>query len=400
MAIDGPTTNAPVLLTHTMVAGFKSFPTPVEYKDLGAKGLRLRVGSTGKKTWVMRVRAGDKILNRKLGVFPAMSLTTARTTAQQLVETIGRDGNTESLDRTFKEVAEQWIEKVAKPKNTSWKQQQRKLEMYVYPKWADKKIADIRRPDVRDLIERIEGFVLPNRVLATIKPIFGFAVSRDWIDASPADRVEKPKKEEARDRFLSIEEIARVWHASDLLGYPFGQYVKVLLLTGQRRTSVASMRWESLDLAAGTWTMRASETKSKRAHLVPLSPLVLDILNTLPRMGPFVFSTDGKTHISNFTKVKSKLDTFILADDKGEMAGWRFHDLRRSTASLLQRLGVPLEVIGKVLDHASQGVTAKVYALYKYEPEKRNALDRWAAEVDRVVNGRGDQKVVELRTAR
>ena len=399
MAINGSTTNTPLMLTDTKVAALKPCPTPIEYRDIVVTGLRVRVGSSGKKTWIMRVRAGNKILNRKLGIYPAMTLATARTTAQQLIDTITRDGNTESLDRTFKEVAEQWIEKVAKPKNTSWKQQQRKLEMYVYPKWADKKIADIRRPDVRDLIERIEGFVLPNRVLATIKPIFGFAVSRDWIESSPADRVEKPNKEEPRDRFLSIEEIARVWHASDLLGYPFGQFVKVLLLTGQRRTSVASMRWESLDLTAGTWTMRASETKSKRAHLVPLSPLVIDLLNALPKFGPFVFTTDGQTHISNFTKLKSKLDTFILADDKGEMSGWRFHDLRRSTASLLQRLGVPVEVIGKVLDHASHGVTAKVYALYKYEPEKRNALDRWAAEVDRAVNGNDANKVVELRPA-
>lgn len=399
MAIDDPTTNAPLMLTDTKVAAFKPSSAGIEYRDLGVKGLRVRVGSSGKKTWLVRARAGDKIVNRKLGAYPGMTLASARVAAQQLLETLTRDGGTETLDRTFREAAEQWVDRVAKPKNSSWRLQERRLEMHVLPKWGHRKIVDIRRRDVRELLDGVEGDVLPNRVLAIVKTVFRFALSRDWIDASPAEGVEKPNTDGARDHVLSMDEIARVWRATDLLGFPFGQYVKVLMLNGQRRTEVSSMRWDLVDLDAGTWAMQSSETKSGRGHLVPLSPAVVAILDTLPRFGPFVFTTDGETHLSGYAKLKKKIDTFIAVDGGDVMAQWRFHDLRRSAATHLVRLGVLEEVVGKVLNHASQGVTAKVYALHRYEPEKRNALDRWAAEVDRAVNARDAEKVVELRPA-
>lgn len=400
MAIDGSTTKAPMMLTDTKVAAFKPTSNGVEYRDLGVTGLRVRVGSSGKKTWLVRARAGDKIVNRKLGAYPGMTLASARVAAQQLMETLTRDGSTETLDRTFREAAEQWVDRVAKPKNSSWRLQQRRLEMHVLPKWGHRKIADLRRRDVRELLDGVEGDVLPNRVLAIVKTVFRFALSRDWIDTSPAEGVEKPKTDGARDHVLTMDDIARVWRATDLLGFPFGQYVKVLMLTGQRRTEVASMRWDAVDLDAGTWAMQSSETKNGRGHLVPLSPAVVAILGALPRFGQFVFTTDGETHISGYAKLKTKLDTFLEVDASDVIAQWRFHDLRRSAATHLVRLGVLEEVVGKVLNHAPKGVTAKVYALHRYEPEKRNALDRWAAEVDRAVNGTDANQIIELRPTR
>jgi integrase len=232
-------------------------------------------------------------------------------------------------------------------------------------------------------------------VLSIVKTIFRFALSRDWIDASPVEGIEKPKSESERDRVLDMDEGKRVWAAAGLLGYPVGPYIRVLQLTAQRRTEVAAMKWADVDLEAGTWTLSTADTKSDRMHLVPLSQPVLDLLKELPRLGPLVFTTDGESHINGFAKAKSRLDTYIAAAG-GEVKPWTLHDLRRSAATHMVRLGVAEEVVGRVLNHAPKGVTAKVYALHTYAPEKRSALDRWAAELMRAVDGKSAAKVVKL----
>jgi integrase len=384
------------MLTDAKVAAIKPPAAgQEEHRDTKVTGLRLRVGAGGKKSWTLRARVGAKVINKKLGSYPPMGLAAARTAAERLLEALARDGSTEALDRTFGAVAEHWIHKVAKQKNDSWRLQQRRLEMHVLPSWRDRKIADIRRADVRALLEGIEGNVLPNRVLTVIKTIFRFAMSRDWIDASPIEGIEKPKAETERDRVLSMEEAAAIWTAAGLLGFPFGHYMRTLALTAQRRTEVAAMRWSDVDLKAGTWAMPATATKSDRAHLVPLSAPVMELLESLPRLGEYVFTHDGETHVSGFAKAKGRVDGFLAAAGS-KVEPWTLHDLRRTAATHMVRLGVSEEVVGRVLNHAPRGVTAKVYALHTYAPEKRSALERWAAELMRSVKGKPAGKVVSL----
>jgi integrase len=315
-----------------------------------------------------------------------MDLTEARTAALKLVAAIARGGSAEAVERTFGAVAEHWIKKVAKPKNDSWRLQERRLEMHVFPVWRDRKIVDIRRTDVRELLDRLEGAVLPNRVLTLVKTIFRFALSRDWIDVSPAEGIRKPQVEQERDRVLTTTDMAQIWKAAELLGYPFGPYIRLLALTAQRRTEVAGMRWNDLDLDAATWTIPAADTKGDRRHYVPLSGAAVEILRALPCLGVHVFTTDGRTHMTNYAKLKGRLDAFIAAAG-GAVDPWRLHDLRRSAATHMVRLGVREEVVARVLNHAARGVTAKVYALHTYGQEKREALDLWAEEIERTVSG-------------
>lgn len=384
------------MLTDAKVAAIKPPATGQdEHPDNKVTGLRLRVGSSGKKAWIVRRRVGAKVINRKIGNYPGMGLAAARRAAEALLQALERDGTTEALDRTFGTVAEAWIEKVAKPNNSSWRLQERRLEMHILPAWRERKIASIRRADVRDLLDGIEGEVLPNRVLTLAKTIFRYALSRDWIEASPIEGIDKPRSETPRDRVLDMPEIARVWREAELLGYPASQFVKMLMLTAQRRNEVAAMRWADLDQEAATWTLRGEDTKADRATLVPLSAPALAIIREAPEIGPFVFTTDGETHFKGFAKMKTTLDRYIAA--KGEpLAGWTLHDLRRSAATHMVRLGTPELVVSRVLNHAATGVTAKVYALHSYAPEKRLALDKWAADLMRAVNGTGGANVVQL----
>jgi integrase len=123
------------------------------------------------------------------------------------------------------------------------------------------------------------------------------------------------------------------------------------------------------------------------------------MLQTLPRLGEYVFTHDGETHVSGFAKAKARVDGFLAAAG-AKLEPWTLHDLRRTAATHMVRLGVSEEVVGRVLNHAPKGVTAKVYALHTYAPEKRSALDRWAAELMRAVEGKPMRKVVSLRAGK
>lgn len=372
-----------------------------EYPDDIVRGLRLRVGAGGRKAWIVRARAGAKLHNKTLGSYPILSLAKAREEARKFLAVLATDG-APRLERTFGELAQDWLDRVAKPNNRSWRMQERRLERHVYPAWKARKLDSIKRADVRELIDGIEGEVNPNRVLTLVKTIYRHGLARDWLETSPVEGVAKPKQETSRDRVLEMAEAARFYTAADLLGYPFGGFIKLLFLTAQRRTEVAAMRWDQLDLEAGTWTMPAIMAKSDRAHLVPLSSAAVAILETTPRLGDYVWTDNGKTHISGFSKAKARLDSYVAAAEK-QSAGdhtlppWVLHDIRRTVATHMVRLGVLEEVVGRVLNHAVQGVTGKVYALHSYAPEKRSALERWAEDLARAIEGRPAGKVVPLR---
>ncbi|MET3824562.1 integrase [Sphingomonas sp. PvP055] len=351
-----------------------------EHADDLVTGLRLRIGAGGRKAWIVRTRAGGKPINKTIGTYPVLSLSKARDEAKKLLIEIATIGAPRT-QRTFGELADQWLKNVAEPNNRSWRLQKRRLEIHVLPRWKALPLDRIKRSDVRELVDSIEGTVAPGRALAIVRTLFRYAMSRDWIDASPAEAIGNPGNDTPRDRVLNMDEVRRTYAAAGLLGYPFGGFVTLLFLTGQRRTEVAAMRWDQVDLEAGTWILPADATKSERAHMVPLSPAAVDVLKLAPCLGEYVWTSNGRTPISGFSKTKIRLDEFVAA--RGDpIAPWRFHDIRRSVATHMVRLGVTETVVGRILNHAPQGVTARVYALHSYAPEKREALQLWATEIN------------------
>jgi integrase len=205
--------------------------------------------------------------------------------------------------------------------------------------------------------------------------------------------VTAPGKEQKRDRTLSDNEIKEIWEGCDELGSPFGPFVRALLLTAQRREEVATMKWADLDLEDDepTWTLPREATKADRAHGVPLAPAVVEILQSVPEVGSYVFSTGrrGDKAISGFSAAKRRIDKLTGLD------GWTFHDLRRTAASGMARLNVPPHVLSRVLNHSpgnAEGVTA-IYNRHGYEPEKRQALDAWARHVQSLIKPTDDKVV-------
>ena len=168
--------------------------------------------------------------------------------------------------------------------------------------------------------------------------------------------------------------------------------VNMLLLTAQRRDEVATMRWADVEPESKLWTIPREQTKADRAHEVPLSPLALEILEALPRFsGPYIFTTmGGERPVSGFSKGKKGLEELSGLTD------WRLHDLRRTGATNMARLGVPGSTIGRVLNHAQRGVTA-IYDRHSYLPEKHHALDIWSSKLASIIRPTDDEKVVPLR---
>jgi integrase len=187
-------------------------------------------------------------------------------------------------------------------------------------------------------------------------------------------------------RVLSDSELASVWRAAQGMAYPFGHAVQLLILTGARRDEVGSMRWIEVDLATRVWTLPAPRAKNNVEHVVPLSDAALLILERAPRIGKrddFVFTTTGETAISGWSKAKETLDA------ASGVADWRLHDLRRTVATGLAGIAVALPVVEKILNHVSGsfGGVAGVYQRHAFTDEKRDALNKWAARVEAIVNG-------------
>ena len=179
------------------------------------------------------------------------------------------------------------------------------------------------------------------------------------------------------------------------MGGPFGQIGKLLFLTGARLNEVAGMEWRELDLDARTWTLPASRVKNKQAHVIPLSDIAIDIIRALPVIEPrrFVFTTTRRTHVSGFSNGKKGIDAAMKAaagEGADPIPNWRLHDIRRSTATGLQKLGVRLEVTEACLNHISgsrRGIVG-VYQKHDYALEKRQALEAWATRTRRDRAGR------------
>jgi integrase len=186
-----------------------------------------------------------------------------------------------------------------------------------------------------------------------------------------------------RDRVLSDDELASVWRAAGATSAPFGQIIRLLLLTGQRREEVSGIAWSELSDDLTKWTIPASRTKNGVPHIVPLNKPAQDLLRGASQQGELVFPGLRGTPFSGWGKSKTELDTASKTSD------WRIHDLRRTLATGLQRLGVRLEVTEAVLNHVSgsrAGIVG-VYQRHDWASEKRAALEAWGNHVLTIAEG-------------
>jgi integrase len=240
-------------------------------------------------------------------------------------------------------------------------------------------------------------------MLTCLSKFFSWLLAQRTIEKNPCDGIERPKPPRPRDRVLTDDEVRWLWMACDQVSEPFGPLLKLLLVTGQRREEVARMRRAELSADGTSWLLSPARTKNKRPHEVPLSPLARQIISGARQIVDepvFVFTTTGRTPVSGFSRIKRRVDAAMLACARSEvedaaldpnsvtLPAWRIHDLRRTVATGLQRLGVPMPVTEKVLNHVSgshSGI-AGVYQRHEYASEKRAALEAWANLLTMIVD--------------
>jgi integrase len=340
-----------------------------------------------------------------LGHYGAITPEQARILAKQTAGAVasGRDpagereakrtAETNTVDHVLDQFLARYV-RGRKPPLRSAAQIEDTFARCVRPRIGGKSIYGLRRGDVVGMLDEIaddRGPVMADRCLAYTRKAFNWWATRDDTFNTPIVKgmAHTKPKERARRRTLDDQEIRDLWAGLEALGegapacYP--AFLKVLLLTGQRRSEVARMRWEEVE--GDRWIIPAQRAKNGIENVVPLTAPVLALLGQTRKAG-FVFSSDGgRTAFSGYSKAKAALDHKLTdlrkADRRQPMPGFVQHDLRRTARSLMSRAGVPSDHAERVLGHVIGGVR-EVYDRHTYATEKRDALEKLAALVDRI----------------
>jgi len=276
------------------------------------------------------------------------------------------------------------------------------FRVHITPVFRSTQIGSISRSAIAKLVSDVaaKSPATGRYVHAILGRLFRTAVSRGDIASSPMQDMEPPSLVPSRDRVLADAEIARLWRATYSLTDLMGAAIRLLILTGQRRSEVLGMSLDELDLTSGTWTIPARRAKNNVAHVVPLSRLVLAELEGIGVSSGgngLIFTTTGTTPISGISKTKAKLDSQLDG-----MPPWRLHDIRRTVATGLQRLGIRFEVTEAILNHVSgaKSGVAGVYQRHDWAAEKRSALEAWGRHVEHLVCEMSDESnVVKMASA-
>ena len=346
-------------------------------------GLALRVSYSGSKTWRALYYVNGKPRTETLGKFPRVSVSEAYNLVCKFdPEAAGKKAKA----GTFKEVAESFLatyvsgleRKDGTPLRTK-DEIVRCLKKYVYPTWGSLPFLKINRPAVmtlRDDIGKKHGPRQANVVLTILSKLMNWYALRSEDYASPFVRGMKYETK-ARTRKLTDDEIRTVWKACD---GTFGAIVKVLLLTGQRREKVVSMKWD--DVVDGVWTIPIEKREKSNAGILNLPKAVVDIINAQPVIAenPYVFAGRRKgSKFNSWSQHKVELDA------RAPIPAWTLHDLRRTARSLMSRAGVNKDIAEHTLGHTIKGVGG-VYDRHDYTEEKARALEALAALVERIMN--------------
>lgn len=394
--------------------------------DEELRGFGLKVTPAGSRSYVYQYRMGGReTLARRYTIgthgspwTPATAREEAGRLAMMVRQGVDprdhqRQRRREAVDLAFRLYAKRFLELyVSSEWPASYGFAESILRLHVTPVLADKPLPKIGKSDIADILDRLPASkpALKRNVYAVVRRLFRWAVGRGDLDRSPLEGFEAPASVASRERVLTNEEIRLIWHASDRLGYPFGPLFRLLLITGQRREEVAGLCWQELDRSAAAWTLPGERAKNGKSHFVPLSQPAIELLDGVargakwPRTG-FVFTTTGATPVSGYSRGKRRLDEAILdllvdenreaAEEISAVRAWRVHDLRRTLATGLQRLGVRFEVTEAVLNHVSgsRSGVAGVYQRHNWAEEKQEALNRWAAAVEGFVEAQRPSSV-------
>ncbi|MFM0063032.1 tyrosine-type recombinase/integrase [Paraburkholderia aspalathi] len=434
-----------------------ALPTPAtraEYADGGGRGsvngLLLRVTPTGIKSFcVLKRIKGGKLERFTLGRFPDLTIEQARRKATDILSTVAAGDNPAEVRRaikgelTFAQMFEEYRRRHAEGSKRTWREDVQRFEDYLRAPIGGKKLSKVERRDIRAIHEEITKgghATTANRVLALISSVFGKAIEWEYAEANPATGI-KRNKERSRDRFIQSDELPRFF--ASLAEEPnavMRDFFLVALLTGARRSNVASMRWVDVSLERAEW--RIERTKNDDPQTVALSPEALQILADryeaaeadedyvfpgegkhghivepksawrrifdrdeltqlvarIQESGATFEQKDGESVTSGLARARQQAETLGIRTDGARIPDLRIHDLRRTLGSWQAAAGASLAVIGKSLNHRTVTATA-IYARLNLDPV-RDSVNRATSAMMAAVGDAGDVLPFKRRSAK
>ncbi|MEM6898830.1 MAG: tyrosine-type recombinase/integrase [Pseudomonadota bacterium] len=377
------------------------------FPDHEVTGLYLRVAPGGKKTWTIRYRKPDRTsAEMVIGQVSSMPIDTARREAKRLLSNVAlgedplqskQNRQQEAIarkNRTLSATVERYRASPAyKTKRASTRTgYNTSLDVHILPRIGHLPVDSIGRKEVAQLLDDLhseKSGSVSNAARSALSVVLRFAVERELIPFNPVRDIKRRHKPKQRSRVLSDEELCQLWQAAnDLKGMSetVSDMLKITMLLPARINEIAGMTWDEIDLQKGLWTIPASRMKNGKNHELPLTKAVLKILTSrLSRAQTmWVFpSSDGQTHMDGKRagRVCGRLAARLGWDSFGP------HDLRRTYATRMAELGYDKDVVKRTLAHeVNAGDAFANYDHHDYRTAKKEALETWADELNRIVS--------------
>jgi integrase len=371
--------------------------------DMPGFGIRLRVsGAQVRRSWVAQYRSFGRTRRVLLGSGELLNVEQARAAAKKVLArvTLGHDPQAEKIARRQKDthslkgiVADYLAFKQRTVRPRTYGEIVRYLTGHFFKPLHNIPIDQITRKDVAARLTKItleNGSITASRARIALSGFYAWAMGQGLAEANPVIGTTRPQEAKPRERVLDDDELARVWKACS--DDAFGKVIRLLILTGARRAEVGGMQWSELDFERGTWVIPAERVKNGRQHTLPLTPLAISIIESVPRRvgRDHLFGTRSDGGLSHW-HAKAELDQRLT------IKPWRVHDLRRTLATRLCDLGIAPHVVEQILNHQS-GHRAGIVGVYNrssYEREVKAALALWSDHVRALVES-GKRKIVAM----
>ncbi len=396
----------------------------------GNKGLGICVTPKGTKTWLLRYRRDSgQLIKMSLGRYVSGEMPRSRIIPIKKAKELYLENRLQILkgedpaqlvkakkEQTRKQLAneagaitfagliEEYIERHAKQKKKSWRNDEYCLNKEFLPPLGNRKAKDVTRADIRKVLDKMENRGVTtgqNRALEIVRKMYNWGMSVDLVEHNPCTGIEKPVKEKVGERCLDEKEIRKLWHSLEHYPIKTALAVKLMVILGPRVLQLVQAKWTEFDLDTGVWIVPSERMKVGKPHLTMLPPLAIKLIKELQSYTgetEFLFpSSDTSKPVDyrwlNAAIKKSPYKKQLKVDN------FSARDLRRTAATQLAKSGVPNDLIGRILSHTATGVTEKHYNLYQYQQEKLDAMRKWENRLNLIIKDELPKNVVELKVA-
>ncbi len=403
------------LATDKQISALKAEGRQYERMIATVNGLSIRVSQTGQKTFSLVYQLNGKTKRVTLGVYGDVTLEFASARAKEIralaksgIDFFAQAANQQEQTRTpmfialvplyiaYGRTAKGWTERTAK-----------ECDYVLRSSWQplhNKEVDSIKKPDIQKVLNDImaEGKLsAANHAFADIRRFFNWIeklghFTKGDVTVNPCHGVERPAPLRKRRVKLTDAEMASVWLAAEKTGYPYGDMIRLQILTNVRRAIIASMKWKDVDLEKKRWTYKRKKHDAGTAT-IPLTDMAAAIISGLPRFqSEFVFPsrTDPKKPFSGFSKAKKRLQALcgVKEDDMNFLANWRPHDFRRNFKTTMgEEQHAPRDVVEVMMDHTIPGVDGD-YDLAEYVKPMAAAFPKWEQHIASIVEEERDKR--------